>query len=217
MSVRIGIVADIHDAVEPLERALSLLRERGVDRIVTLGDAFETFEPGDPGPKVGALLQGAGAVGVWGNHDFGLSDGASEEVRRQADAGLVEFASRLEPRLVIEGCHFCHIEPWKDPRSLVDLWLFEEYPDTLERARRSFDAVPERILFVGHFHSSLVVREDGRVEWVGARPIRLSEPHRHLVLVPAVLRGWCATYDTDISELALIRCAAPQTGSVEAG
>jgi predicted phosphodiesterase len=61
----IGIVADIHDAVEPLRKALSLLRERGVERIVTLGDAFDSSQPGESGAKVASLLQDADAIGVW--------------------------------------------------------------------------------------------------------------------------------------------------------
>ena len=55
--LRIGIVSDIHDAVVPLRNALSLLRERRVERIVTLGDSFDSFKPGDPGPEVAKLLK----------------------------------------------------------------------------------------------------------------------------------------------------------------
>lgn len=44
--MRIGIVSDIHDAVEPLRRALTELQRRRVDRIVSLGDAFDSWLPG---------------------------------------------------------------------------------------------------------------------------------------------------------------------------
>jgi hypothetical protein len=36
-------------------------------------DAFETWQPGPPGVEVARLLARAGTVGVWGNHDIGLS------------------------------------------------------------------------------------------------------------------------------------------------
>lgn len=204
----IGIVADIHDAVHPLKNALSLLRARQVERIVTLGDAFDSCQPGEPGAEVARLLRDAEAIGVWGNHDFGLSHDVEAQVLDLADPALLLFASRLQPQLVLEECRFSHLEPWKDACRLEDLWLFDGVPDTGERAQRSFQAVPERILFVGHFHSRLVLRGDGPVAWSGDQPIRLSPPDRFLVLVPAVLDGWCAMFHSERSELTAIRCAA---------
>jgi predicted phosphodiesterase len=202
----IGIVTDIHDALGPLSNALTLLREKGVERIVTLGDAFETCRFGEPGAEVAHLLQDAGAIGVWGNHDFGLSHEVGEEILGRADPELISFASRLQPQIVLEDCRFSHIEPWKDSRRVEHLWDFDGVPDTGERAQRSFQAVPERILFVGHFHAQLVVRQEGRMAWDGDQPIRLLRPDRYLVLVPAVLYGWCAMFDTAQSELTAVRC-----------
>jgi hypothetical protein len=141
-----------------------------------------------------------------GIHDFGLSHEVARELRDLADPALLAFASRLEPQLVIEGCRFSHIEPWKDACRVEDLWLFDGVPDTGERAQRSFQVVPERILFVGHFHSRLVVRKEGRVEWDGDQAIRLSRPDRYLVLVPAVVDGWCVMFETAQSELTVIQC-----------
>lgn len=204
--MRIGIVADIHDAVEPLTHALALLHERAPDCIVTLGDAFETIEPGSPGPEVARLLHRAGAVGVWGNHDFALSHDVPEEIRRRADPELLAFSTRLGPRLVVGGCHFSHIEPWRDPFDVMDLWSMDGFPETRERVEQTFAAVPERIVFVGHFHHGMAAGGAGRLEWDGVGPIRLAEPDRYLVSVPAVLRGWCALFDTEPSELGVIRC-----------
>ena len=42
--MRIGIVADIHDAIGPLRTALGLLHDRGVDRIVTLVERHHSVE-----------------------------------------------------------------------------------------------------------------------------------------------------------------------------
>ena len=153
--MRIGIVADIHDAVEPLRVALRRFRELGVDQVVTLGDAFETIEPGSPGAQVGRVLAGDGAIGVWGNHDVG--DGVAESV---------------------------------------------------EDASRSFRAVPERILFVGHFHMWRLIRPGGPVAWDADRPITLEGPERCLGLVSAVVEGWCAVFDADTNGLIPVRCPA---------
>lgn len=206
-AMRIGIVADIHDAAEPLSRALALLHERGVEQVVTLGDAFETIEPGSPGPEVARLLHRAGAVGAWGNHDFALSYQVPDELRERADPELLAFSTQLQAQLVVGGCRFCHIEPWKDPFDLMDLWTMDGFPETAERAEKTFAAVPERIVFVGHFHQAMATGRAGRLEWDGIGPIRLAEPDRYLVSVPAVLSGWCALFDTGRSELTTIRCA----------
>lgn len=204
----IGIVADIHDAAARLRKALSIFDERGVARVVTVGDAFETFLPGEPGAEVAGLLENPGAIGVWGNHDFGLSCDVPEEIRREADPGLLAFASGLGPQLVIEGCRFCHIEPWKDPSRFEDLWTFEGVPETAESARRSFDAVPERLLFCRALSRLSRHRRRGRSR-VGRDASDRSGP-ACAIPDPGARRGlrWCATFDTVSSKLSMIRCAA---------
>ena len=67
--MRIGLVTDIHDHVEPLARAVGLFRQRGVDLVVTLGDSCDAFTRHSRAAEVVELLRGAGAVGIWGNHD----------------------------------------------------------------------------------------------------------------------------------------------------
>jgi predicted phosphodiesterase len=84
----IGIVTDIHDAVSPLRAALTALRRRGVEQVVTLGDAFDSYRRGEPGVEVASLLQEACAIGVWGNHDAGLSHRVSVQLR---DEGRTEL------------------------------------------------------------------------------------------------------------------------------
>ena len=206
--MRIGILADIHDAIRPLGAALVALRERGIEQVVTLGDAFDSFEVGGAGVEVARLLHEACAIGVWGNHDAGLSHEVSAQLRGLADPALLEFAAGLRPQLVLEGCRFSHIEPWRDPRRLEDLWAFDGVPDTDAQAERSFEAVPERILFVGHFHLWLAMRRSGgRVEWDGVRPIKLGGPDRFLVVVGPVVEGWCAMFETEQCKLTPIRCS----------
>jgi hypothetical protein len=206
--MRIGIVADIHDSVGALRAALSRLRQERTEQVVTLGDAFESWRPGEPGAEVAGLLAQAGAVGVWGNHDVGLSFEISREVRDSGDRTLLEFAEGLQPQLVLEGCRFSHLEPWRDARRIEDLWTFEGVPDTVARAERCFEAVPERVMFLGHFHTWLAMRRSaGRVAWNGGIPLELQEGDRHLVVVAPVLRGWCALFDTQQCELTPIRCS----------
>src|SRR5262249_44954855 len=163
--MRIGIVADIHEAIEPLQRALAEFRSRQVDLVVSLGDACDTFSAVGRAAEVVALLKGAGAVGVLGNPDVGLWGGVAEPLRREGAPEIPRYMAATQPELVIAGCRFSHVEPWLDARRIEDLWYFDGPPDTPETVARSFAAVPERHLFVGHFHRWLVMTPSGQVEW----------------------------------------------------
>src|SRR5262245_3757569 len=180
----------------------------GVDQVVSLGDACDTYSAVGHAGETVALLREAGAVGVWGNHDFGLCGGVSSELRQKAAQGVLEFMATMQPQLVLEGCRFSHVEPWLDARQVEDLWYFDGPPDTPEKAARSFAAVPERFLFVGHFHRWLAMTPAGPVEWNGEVPLALAEDSRYLVVVAPVVSGWCAIFDTIEACLTPIRCAA---------
>jgi hypothetical protein len=205
--MRIGIVADVHETIEPLRRALAEFRSRGAELVVSLGDACDTFSPVGRAGEVVALLREARAVGVWGNHDIGLCVDVPEKIRRRAGPAVLEYMAGMRPQLVVEGCRFSHVEPWLDARKVEDLWYFDGPPDTPEKAARSFAAVPERHLFVGHFHRWLVMTPSGRVDWNGEGPVRLADGTRYLVVVAPVLSGWCALFDTAESRLTPVRCA----------
>ena len=194
--MRIGIVTDIHDEVEVLARALAVLREERVDAIVTLGDNTDLFGKWHAAKEVADLLREAGAVGVWGNHDFGLCRHVKEETRFNVRRTLDYFAS-LQPRLELGGCHFSHIEPFLDPELSGDLWTFEGRPEDDDRAARSFAAVPHRAAFLGHFHRWLAVTPAGRVEWDGSTPLHFEPQSRYLVVVAPLFRGEFAIIDTD--------------------
>jgi hypothetical protein len=206
--VRIGILADIHEAIEPLQLALAEFRGRGVDQVVSLGDACDTFSPVGRAGEVVALLRDAQAVGVWGNHDVGLCHEVPEKLRRQAEPAVLEYMAAMQPQLVLGGCRFSHVEPWLDARQVENLWYDEGPPDTLEKAGRSFSAVSERHLFVGHFHRWLVMTPAGQLDWDGEGPLTLSEAPRYLVVVAPVVGGWCAVYDSGAARLIPVRCAA---------
>jgi hypothetical protein len=206
--MRFGLVTDIHEAVEPLRQALKHFRRVGVDRVVSLGDACDTFGPGGGAGDVVALLHEAGAVGVWGNHDFGLCRDVSEKLRQGTEPAVLEYMAGMQPQLAMEGCRFSHVEPWLDAEQVENLWYFEGPPDTPAKAARSFAAVPERYLFMGHLHHWLIMTPAGRVDWDGETPVELNREPRYLVIVAPVVSGWCAIFDTADSRLTPVRCAA---------
>jgi predicted phosphodiesterase len=197
--MKIGILADIHEYVDELRRALEVLEEHGADHLVVLGDVCgmhtrleETIE----------ILDEAGAIGVWGNHDFGLcSDRPRPEERRRYSGRALAFMGRLRPRLEVEGCLFTHVEPWLDPEKIEDLWYFDGPPETPEQVARIFAAAPNRVMCVGHYHRWLLVTPEGIQPWAGDGPIILGAGNRHLVAINAVCQGKCALFDTATSLL----------------
>jgi predicted phosphodiesterase len=197
--MKIGILADVHEDLSHLRWAINVLREHRSDRLVVLGDVFEL---GHRLQETVGILAEAGAIGVWGNHDFGLCrDHPRLEDHERYGESVLAFMSRLQPRLEIDGCLFAHIEPWLNPENIEDLWYFEGPPETAQQAAKSFAAVPNRVIFVGHYHRWLLVTPQGIQPWAGDRPIVLHANHRYLVAVHAVCAGSCALFDTGTNEL----------------
>jgi len=176
--MRIGILADIHENLSHLRWAIDVLREQGADCLVVLGDVFEL---GRRLRETVDLLAEAGAIGVWGNHDFGLCcSNPRPEDRQRYGERVLEFMGCLQPRLEVDGCLFSHVEPWLDPEKIEDLWYFEGPPESTEQAVRSFAAVPNRLIFIGHYHRWLMATPEGLQPWAGDRPFVLDAAHRYL-------------------------------------
>src|ERR1700688_3425211 len=95
LSMRLGLLADIHEAVNLLDRAILALKAQGVSRFVVLGDVFET------GERLGATVASLAALkgaGVWGNHDFGLcGDDVRECLRLEHSPEVLTYFGSLRP------------------------------------------------------------------------------------------------------------------------
>jgi hypothetical protein len=191
--VRIGILADIHENIAHLDAALGRLSRRGVDRLVVLGDILDS---GRFATETVARLEAAGAVGVWGNHDVGYARPQDPEAIADIPAIVRGYLGRLADRFEIDGVLFSHIEPWRDPYDIIDSYYIDGPPDSAERARRTFAAIPQRIAIIGHFHRWLAFDANGAVPWNAPEPLVLEPASRYLLCVGAVHDGWCALLDT---------------------
>lgn len=197
--MRIGILADIHEDLDHLRWAIDVLRQQGADPLVVLGDVCGMHSRLE---ETAVLLDEAGAIGVWGNHDFGLcQDNPRPEDRQRYGEQVLGFMGRLRPRLEVDGCLFTHVEPWLDPEKIEDLWYFDGPPETPEQVARIFAAAPNRVMFVGHYHRWLLVTPDGLQPWSGDEPTVLVEGNHYLVAIHAVCAGRCALFDTETNEL----------------
>jgi predicted phosphodiesterase len=201
--MRIGILADIHEDVEALRQGLGLLRREGVDRLVVLGDLFYS---GRRAAETADLLIGAGAVGVWGNHDLGLSHEPRPELLARFPRRVFDFLKTLGPRLEVGGCFFSHGLPQWDATDPVAYYLGDR-PETPAGLAGSFAASACRVTFVGHFHRWLIATPEGIIPWGGTEAASLGPERRYLVVVAAVCDGWCAVYDTASAQLVPHRLA----------
>jgi hypothetical protein len=195
--MKLGLITDIHEHVEYLRIALGRFHEEHVDQVVVIGDVFEM---GTRIEETCRLLAEAKAIGVWGNHDFGLCRELDDGIRARYPATVLDFTTSLQPRLDLSGCLFTHVEPWLNPEVLADLWYYDGPPDEHRNLQRIFAAAPNRLMFAGHFHKWLLATPEAICQWRGEGPIRLSEG-RYFVVVGPLCEGRFATFDTDTSEL----------------
>lgn len=195
--MKLGLITDIHEHVDHLRTALDRFRKERVDQIVVIGDVFLM---GQQIEETCLLLSEAEAVGVWGNHDYGMCVEPTKEMRAKYPTGVLNFMTSLQPRLDVGGCHFTHVEPWLNPRDVADLWYFDGPPDQHGNLDRIFAAVPNRIMFAGHFHKWLLATPDRINEWRGDCSVKLSDG-RFFVLVGALCEGCYAVFDTETSHL----------------
>ena len=197
--MKLGILTDVHESLFNLKRALEILKSSGAQRLIFIGDVCRMCEDLE---QTVAMLADAGVEGVWGNHDYGLCQhDPSEDLRARHSLDLLTYMQGLRPRLVVEDCHFTHVEPWLDAEHLEDLWWFEGLPESPGRLAQSFEAVSQRVLFVGHFHRWFLGTPQGLTSWQGESSIKLDRETRYLVGIHAVCEGGCAIYDTETTEL----------------
>ena len=196
--MRLGLLADIHEAVEPLAAAVRELKARRVEAFVMLGDVLERGERADETVALLAALPGAG---VWGNHDFGLCGEVHASVRTRFSAPTLNYFSRLRPWVDLAGSRFQHIDPHLDPERFEDLWRFP----TAEERIAGLGRCSYARVFVGHLHGWGLFTPEGQIAWDARQTFHYQADQRYLTVVNAVLDGWCAVMDTEADELEPIR------------
>jgi hypothetical protein len=202
--MKLGLLTDIHSHAESLQAALDRLRAERVDQIVVIGDVVDLFGRQAYVEETCRLLTEARAVGVWGNHDYGLCVEPDESVRAKYPPAVLDFMGSLRPRLEVAGCFVSHVEPWLNAEYMPDLWYGGGPPATSEQLDRIFAAVPHRAIFGGHYHVWHAATPEGVQRWDGTAPIAFGED-RHFVVVNALSEGNFAVYDTQTANLIPMR------------
>lgn len=193
---RIGILADSHGNRQATVEAIRLLKGRGVDLLVHLGDFCDSLHHERAAAMID-LLRENGVLVVKGNNDFAVEKRLADE-RHHTDDNTMEALSFLRdlPLVLRQGeIHFAHSLPFDRLRA------FYEPIDTGDnrRAEELFAEADFRILFCGHSHLPILFRKDNAQvtrEPVPPRfPIILQKTERYIFIVGAATEGECALYD----------------------
>ncbi|MEZ6059258.1 MAG: metallophosphoesterase family protein [Planctomycetaceae bacterium] len=195
--MKIGIVSDIHEDVDRLASALGLFAVIGVERIVCLGDVFENGKRLD---EAIGLLQSVAAAGVWGNHELGFCVGNPSDVVMRFDVGIRRFFRTFRGSLEIGGFHFSHGMPHWDATDPCDYYTGEP-PWNMAAVKKVFARFPHQVFLMGHCHRWYLTNGHGDIPVSGLDPIEFRSGERYLVVVNAVVNGWCAVLDTDANML----------------
>jgi len=194
---RIGLIADSHGDFHATERAIRVLRERGADCLVHLGDFCDSVRNNGLNDLVRLLRDNNMSV-VKGNNDYQVE----KMLRGVADpkAGqesLVAFFNTI-PMMIVEGeACFAHSLPYDALRA------FYEPIDigSPKRARKIFQHTSYRILFCGHSHLPVFFRwrdeEATRESIAPQQTLSLAAAERYIMIVGAVYEGESALYNRE--------------------
>ncbi|MCE5262948.1 MAG: metallophosphoesterase family protein [Deltaproteobacteria bacterium] len=193
---RIGLIADSHAGVEATAEAIRLLKGRGAEIIVHLGDFCDSVRHARTAEMI-ALLSEQDLLAVKGNNDFLVENMLADERRPPdaAEAGLLSFL-RETPVVRARGdLRFAHSLPFDTLRA------FYEPIDTgnTRRAEELFDETDFSVLFCGHSHLPILFRKIGghvtRETVPPERPLTVERTGRYIFVVGAAADGECALYD----------------------
>lgn len=164
-----AVISDIHGNAEALKKVLDDIRERGIEKIVCLGDIVG-YGP-DPLECVD-LVQEHCAWALMGNHDFGVlyeptnfnatAEAAAFWTREQFDAEpdeqkrtrRYEFLGSLKVRSVDDLCGDGTqiLSVHASPRRPINEYIFpDDVNDSPDKIDAIFDRV-DKIALVGHTH-----------------------------------------------------------------
>lgn len=196
---RIGLVADTHGNLEALRECVDHCLAAGADRLVHLGDLFDSLKH-DHLTDLSAMVLRFGMRMVKGNNEVqvenALSAGTIGGLGQGDQKRLMAFLSRLPLNLVEEGLCFAHSLPFDSVRSLYEP---VDTGDT-SRACQVFARTPHQVLCCGHSHRPVVFRHSPLAvtrETMGpGETLLLSPAERYIIVVGASETGQCGLLDT---------------------
>jgi len=151
MSMRIGLISDIHATPEPVAEALALFKSQGVDDIFCLGDVAGY---GEDVEDTAALLIDHGVQAILGNHEIWYLEDHTDGGETQAGRWFGSLPRVLQLTIESKRLYMVHASP---PDSTMDgIKLLDLDGNIIEDARdywrQRLQGFEHDVLLVGHTH-----------------------------------------------------------------
>ncbi len=207
----IGLIADSHGNLEATAEAIRVLKGRGAQMLVHLGDFCDSVHR-DRAAAMISLLRENEVLAVKGNNDFFVEGTLADERLRPDPAGeqMIAYLRTVPFSLALNGLLFAHSLPYDSLRS------FYEPIDTgnTQRAERLFAEKAFQVLFCGHSHLPILFRKVGsrvtREQTPPGEKLLLDTADRFIAVIGAADEGECALYDSEKRTYERIRIFACQ-------
>ncbi len=214
--MRYGIIADIHSNLEALNSALVVLKDKGVDEYICVGDVVGYGA--NPKDCLGIVRELCHII-VAGNHDQGatgllnldyFNPEAKDAVfwtKEQLSESELSYLKDLKLTQKKEDFLVVHATPLSPAE-----W---DYITSTFTAHQNFRGFEEKICFVGHSHIPIVfsmnVHED-KCDYAFETKVHIAVDQRYIINVGSVGQprdgnplASFAVYDTDASEVEVFR------------
>jgi len=218
--MRIGFVSDIHSNRAALDAALAELDSYGIDTLYCMGDIVG-YGP-EPNYCLEVIRERASAV-VMGNHDYAvLHLDYAEHFNPYAKAAAQWTAQELtEENLAFLGS--LETVQMRDEVTLVHGSLrnggnFEEYVQEVPQAKKSFEELQTKLVFVGHTHYPEIYlfdpesRQARHTGLYSSGFLFLEEARQYFVNIGSTgqprdgdARSSCCLYDSEEGTIEIIR------------
>ncbi|MCG2742279.1 MAG: metallophosphoesterase family protein [Syntrophaceae bacterium] len=193
---RIGIIADSHGNREATAKTIRLLKGRGVDLLVHLGDFCDSVRHDRTAAMID-LLRENDVLAVKGNNDFLVEKMLADERRPAAAEGekMLSFLRNVPVIRALGDIRLAHSLPFDTLRAFYEPI---DRGNTL-RAEEIFNEAGFRILFCGHSHLPILFRKENgcvtREPVPPGLPVILQRTGRYIFIAGAATDGECALYD----------------------
>jgi len=189
----IGLMADSHGQVAPINAALEYFRSRGCKCIYHLGDVCDSAHPETAADCLQPLLEEKVIV-LKGNNDHTLVANYADQAGAPVPKSILKAIQGFPLQVEHEGAILTHSLPFERELGLVSMTR------SMERAEADwfFDTTNHSILFRAHSHNPEIIwRTNNKIlrqPITNASVVDLRDRIPCIVICGALTRGLCMTW-----------------------
>jgi hypothetical protein len=195
LSNRIGLFSDNHGHLKALQQAIDVLRRRGAEQLIHLGDFCDSLHRRNLAAIVRVLKENA-ILSVKGNNDFIVEKrlGLTPDRGSGDREGIYGYLKDIPLKIVSGDLCFAHSLPFDSIRS-----FYEPVDDgSILKAAEIFRQTSHRLLFCGHSHLPVLfhfsLNQVSREPLPENQPLVLNPSERYIIVVGALELGECALF-----------------------